>query len=85
MNMIATIMDERYRGFSHKDHPPVVVPIRARYKWRFWRRPVLIWAVVQPKRVAVGSSIELVWRHVAVFTERADAVVFLDQMNAEEA
>jgi len=84
MKMIATILDERFSGFATAEHPPVVAPILARYKWAFWRKPLMLWGVVQPKREVFGRSIELVWRHIAIFTDRAAAVDFLSDLQTQQ-
>jgi hypothetical protein len=80
----ATIMDERYSGFAFWPHDPVVAPIRIKPKWRFWAKPKMVWGVVQPKREVFGPGVEWVWRHIAVFTNREDAVEFLNVIESKE-
>jgi hypothetical protein len=84
MRMIATILDGRFSGLATGEHAPVVALIRARYKWAFWRKQKMLWGVVQPKREVIGRGVELVWRHIAVFTDRSAAVAFLEEMTFKD-
>jgi uncharacterized OB-fold protein len=79
-SMTCTILDARFSGFAFEPRKPAVAPVRLKYRWRFWRKPISAWAVVQPRREVVGASVDWVWRHVAVFTHREDADAFLLQM-----